>query len=105
MWVVEFQAKIIDSRIEIPPALREQLSGEVNVILFAEGREHDQTAWPEQNRNRWELIAKKARGGLTDVESKVLAALQQRADERLAQVGPRPVEQVERLYAELSKQG
>jgi hypothetical protein len=105
MLAVEFQAKIIDGRIEIPQAVREQFTGEVYVILFAEGADHDQMAWPEQNRRRWELIAKKVRQGLTDAESKELATLQQRANERLAQVGPRPVEQLERLYAELIEQG
>jgi len=105
MLAVEFQAKIIDGRIEIPQAIRERFTGEVNVILFAEGADHDQSAWPEQNRRRWELIAKKVRQGLTEAESKELETLQQRANERLAQVGPRPVEQLERLYAELSEQG
>lgn len=105
MWAVEFQAKIIDGRIEIPQAVREQFTGEVNVILFAEGADHDPAAWPEQNRRRWELIAKKVRQGLTDAETQELATLQQCANERLAQVGPRPVEQLERLYAELSEQG
>ena len=105
MVAVEFQAKIIDGRIEIPRAIREQFAGEVKVILFAEGADHDRSTWPEQNRRRWELIAKKVRQGLTDAETTELAILQQYADERLAHVGPRPVEHLERLYAELSEQG
>ena len=100
MVAVEFQAKIIDGRIEIPQAVRERFAGEVHVILFAADADHDRSAWPEQNRRRWELIAKKVRQGLTDAETQELATLQQRADERLAHVGPRPVEQLERLYAE-----
>jgi hypothetical protein len=105
MLAVEFQAKIINGRIDLPQAVRERFSGEVHVILFAAGADHDQSMWPKQNRRRWELIAKKARQGLTDIETKELTTLQQRADEQLAQVGPRPVEQLERLYAELSEQG
>ena len=45
------------------------------------------------------------RQGLTAEETQELAGLQQRADEQLAQEGPRPTEQLERLYAELSKEG
>lgn len=105
MLAVEFQAKIIDGRIEIPQPVRERFSGEVHVILFAEGADHDQSAWPEQNRRRWALIAKKVRQELTDAETKELATLQQRADERLTQVGSRPVEPLERLYAALREQG
>ena len=105
MVAVEFQAKIIDGRIEIPQAVREQFTGEVNVILFAEGVDHDQATWPEQNRRRWELIATKVRQGLTDAETQELRILQQHANERLAQVGSRPVEHLERLYAELSEEG
>jgi hypothetical protein len=105
MLAVEFQAKIIDGRIEIPQAICEQFTGEVNVILFAEGADHDQAAWPQQNRRRWELIATKIRQGLTDTEEKELTTLQERANEQLAQVGPRPIEHLERLYAELSEQG
>jgi hypothetical protein len=85
MLAVEFQATIIDGRIEIPQAVRERFSGEVNVILFATGADYDRSAWPEQNRRRWELIAKKVRQGPTDAETKELATLQQRADERLTQ--------------------
>ncbi|ETX03549.1 MAG: hypothetical protein ETSY1_46900 (plasmid) [Candidatus Entotheonella factor] len=105
MLAVEFQAKIIDGRIEIPQAICEQFTGDVNVILFAEGADHDPAAWPQQNRRRWELIATKVRQGLTEAEEKELTTLQQRANEQLAQVGPRPVEHLERLYAELSEQG
>jgi hypothetical protein len=104
MLAVEFQAKVIDGRIEIPQAIRERFSGEVNVILFADGADQDRSDWPVQNRRRWELIAKKTRQGLTAAETEELAALQAHADERLAQVGPRPVESLERLYAELSEQ-
>ncbi len=45
------------------------------------------------------------REGLTAGETQELARLQERADKQLAQVGPRPVEQLERLYAELSQEG
>lgn len=102
---VEFQAKIIDGRIDLPQAVRERFAGEVHVILFAEGTDHDRSVWPKQNRRRWELIAKQVRQGLMDVATEELATLQQRANERLAQMGPRPIEQLKRLYAELSQQG
>jgi hypothetical protein len=105
MVAVEFQTKIVDGRIEIPSALREQFQGDVNVILFAKGPEHDPVDWPVQNRYRWELIAKKVRQGLTEAEEQELARLQQRADEELARVGPRPTEELERLYAQLSQEG
>ena len=58
--------------------------------------------WPEQNRRRWELIARKVKEGLTEAEQKELALLQQRADEQLARVGARPFEELGSLYAELS---
>jgi hypothetical protein len=103
-WPLEFQAKIINGRIDLPQAVRERFSGKVHIILFPTGADHDRSMWPKQNRRRWELITKQTRRGLTDVETEELATLQQRADERLAQVGPPPVEQLKRLYAELSKQ-
>ena len=105
MVAAEFQTKVIDGRIEIPEALRNQFSGAVKVILFAEGADQNQSAWPEQNRRRWELIARKVRQGLTQAEMQELAILQGRADEQLARVGPRPVEELERWYAELSQEG
>ena len=105
MLAVEFQAKIIDGRIEIPQAICEQFTGDVNVILFAEGADHEPAAWPEQNRRRWELIATKIRQGLSEAEAKELTTLEQRANEQLAQVGPRSVEHLDRLYAELREQG
>ena len=40
-------------------------------------------AWPEQNRRRWELIARKVRQGLTAAEMQELALLQRHADEVL----------------------
>jgi hypothetical protein len=50
------------------------------------------------------LIAKQARQGLAEAEAEELAALQQRADEQLAEVGPRSFAQLERWYAELNQQ-
>jgi hypothetical protein len=105
MLAAEFQAKVIAGKIEIPEPFRAQFQGEVKVILFAEGGAREESIWPEQNRRRWELIAKMVRQGLTVEETRELANLQQRADAQLAQVGPRPVEQLERLYAELSQEG
>ncbi len=90
MLAAEFQAKVIAGKIEIPERFRAQFQGEVNVILFAEGAAREESVWPEQTRRRWELIAKMVRQGLTAEETQELAALQQRADEQLAQAGPRP---------------
>ncbi len=104
MVAAEFQTKVVDGRIEIPEALRDRFQGDVSVILFAKGTEQEQSAWPDQNRRRWELIAKKVREGLTEAEQQELALLQQRADEQLALMGPRPVEDLERWYAELSQE-
>jgi hypothetical protein len=105
MVAAEFHAKVSGGKIEIPETLRDQFQGEVNVILFAEGGAQAPSDWPEQNQRRWTLIAKMARQGLTAEETQELAALQQCADEHLAQLGPRPVEELERLYAELSQEG
>jgi hypothetical protein len=105
MLAAEFHATVSAGKIEIPEALRSQFQGEVNVILFAESGRPEEPAWPEQNRRRWELIAKMIRQGLTVEETQELAALQHRADEQMAQVGPRPVEELERLYAELRQEG
>jgi hypothetical protein len=105
MVAAEFQAKIVDGRIEIPQALLKQFQGDVNVILFAKGKDQEKSAWPDQNRRRWELIAQKVRQGLTDAEQQELALLQQRADEQLAGVGPRPVAELERWYEQLSQEG
>jgi hypothetical protein len=105
MVAAEFQGKIIDGRIEIPEALRERFLGDVKVILFAEGAEADESGWPAENRRRWDLIAREARQGLTEAETRELAVLQQRADEQLAQVGQRPLEELERWYAELNREG
>jgi len=104
MLAVEFEAKVIDGKIEIPEAVRERVSGDVSVILFSQGADQQRSVWPEHNRRRWELIAKKTRQELTREESDELATLQQRADDRLAEVGPRPVDQLERLYTELTEQ-
>ena len=95
MVTVEFQADVVDGKISLPPAVREQLRGRLHVILFAEGAEQEPARWPAQNRRRWELIAKKARQSLTAAEAKELVELQQAADAQLAQVGPRPVEHLE----------
>lgn len=75
-----------------------------HVILFAKGAEDDPSTWPNQNRRRWQLIAKKARQPLNGAETEELSALQQLADEQLAGVGSRPTEQLQQFYAELSKQ-
>jgi len=101
---VEFQAQVVNGTIEIPPSIRDQVSGEVNVILFAKGTEDHPSTWPSQNRRRWQLIAKKARQPLTDAETEELSALQNLADGQLASVGSRPTEQLQQFYAELSKQ-
>ena len=102
MFAVEFQAKVTDGKIEIPEALRQTFSGDVNVIVFTVDA-GDVSTWPERNRRRWELIAKKARQELTTSETEELATLQQRADAELARVGTRPVEHLERLYAALTE--
>lgn len=104
MLAVEFAAKVIDGKIEIPEAVRERVSGEVSVILFSQGADQERSVWPEQNRRRWELIAKKTKEELTGEEADELATLQQRADDQLAEIGPRPVEHLKRLYAELTEQ-
>jgi hypothetical protein len=105
MVAAEFQAKVVDGRIEIPETLRDQFQGDVNVILFVHGADQDNSTWPAQNRRRWDLIARKARQGLTEAEQQELARLQQRADEQLARVGPRPVEELEQWYAQLTQEG
>lgn len=105
MLAAEFQAKVVGGKIEIPEPFRAHFQGDVNVILFTDGGAREQSDWPEQNRRRWELIARMARQGLTADETKELAILQQRADEQLKQAGSRPVEELERLYAELSQEG
>ena len=74
------------------------------MIVFARGAHRDPSPWPDQNRRRWELIAKKVRQGLTDAEAQELATLQEQADQQLAHVGPRPFADLERLYAELTEQ-
>lgn len=103
MQAVEFQARVINGKIEVPEAFRDQFHGDVNVILFADGAPQDARSWPQQNRRRWELIAKKVRQGLTVQETAELAALQQLADEQLGAVGQRPVEELERLYEQLTQ--
>jgi len=105
MLAAEFQGKVVAGKIEVPEALQDQFQGEVNVILFADGGRRGESVWPEQNRRRWELIAKMVRQGLTVEEAKELAALQNRAEDQLAQVGPRPTEQLDKLYAELNQEG
>jgi hypothetical protein len=105
MVAAEFHAQIVNGRIEVPEALRDQFQGNVNVILFVEGADENPSAWPVQNRRRWRLIAKRVKMGLTDAEQRDLDALQQLADQHLAQVGPRPVDELERWYAQLSQEG
>jgi hypothetical protein len=97
MQAAEFQARIVDGKIEIPPSIRDRFQGQVSVILFTEG-----TDWPEKNQRRWALIAKKVRQGLTDTEAAELSALQCQADEQLNQIGPRPVEELELFYTQLT---
>ncbi len=104
MVAAELQTKVVDGKIEIPEALRDQFQGNVSVILFVKGTEQGQSGWPDQNRRRWELITKKVRQGLTAAEQQELALLQQRADEQLALVGPRPVEELEHWSAQLSQE-
>ena len=48
-------------------------------------------------------LAAEARKRAFDAESEELARLQQRADEQLAQLGPRPMAELERLYDELTR--
>jgi hypothetical protein len=103
MTAVEFQAEVVDGKIVVPEALRSRVVGRFHVILFAEGSEQDPAQWPDLNRRRWELIAQKARQPLSSEETEELVALQRAADERLAQVGPRPVEHLERWYAEMTQ--
>lgn len=105
MLAAEFQATIVAGKIEIPERFRAQFQGEVKVILFVEGGTGEESGWPVQNQRRWELIARMARQELTAEEREELTRLQQQADEQLGQAGPRPVEDLERLYAELSQEG
>ena len=105
MLTAEFQAKVIAGKIDVPESLCDQFQGQVNVILFTEDGMREKSGWPVQNRQRWDLIAKMHRQGLTAEETQELANLHQRADEQLAHTGPRPVEHLERLYAELSQEG
>ena len=105
MVAVEFQTRVVDGKIDVPATLRDKFHGEVNVILFTVGADQDRSAWPDQNRRRWELIVQKVRQGLTAAETQELAGLQQRADEQLARTGSRPVEELERCYAQLSQEG
>jgi hypothetical protein len=105
MLAAEFQAKIINGKIDIPAELRGEFPGDVKVILFAAGADADPASWPAQNRRRWELISKKISHALTAAEKQELASLQQQADEQLAKMGPRPLEELERLYVKLSQEG
>ena len=99
---VQLQAGVRELFFEV--CAIDQFQGEVNVILFTPGNGQTESDWPAQNKRRWELIARMARQGLTEQETQELATLQQLADEQLAKVGPRPVAELERLYAELSQQ-
>jgi hypothetical protein len=73
-------------------------------LSLPKGGERDPSQWPAHNRRRWELIAKRARQSLSDAETEELTALQRLADDRLAQLGPRPLEPLEDWFAKL-KQG
>ena len=103
MVAVEFQAEVVDGKITLPRTVRDRFQGRLHIIIFAEAAAQDSSQWPAQNRRRWELIAKKARQSLTDAETEELTALQRIADDQLAQLGPRPVEPLERWYAELTQ--
>jgi hypothetical protein len=103
MVAAEFQAEVIAGKIELPKSLLGQFQGEVKVILFADGDK--EAVWPKQNRRRWQLIAKMARHELTAEETEELATLQRCTDDQLTRLGPRPLEDLERLYAELSQEG
>jgi hypothetical protein len=104
MQAVEFQTKIVDGRIELPDSLQNRFQGEVRVIIFPGGSENDSSTWPEQNRRRWELIVKKVREGLSTAETEELDELQQVVDAKLAQIGPRPIEELQRMYDQLTQQ-
>jgi hypothetical protein len=100
---VEFDAVVSNGMIEIPDRYREHLHGTVRVVVLGAGQmSHD--SWPVNNKRRWELIEKKLEGPLSDREAHELARLQQLAEAELADVGPRPLVELERLEAELSKQ-
>jgi hypothetical protein len=101
---MEFQAEVVDGKITLPPAVREQFRGRLHVIVFAEGSEKNQDRWPEQNRRRWELIVKKTHERLTAAETEELAGLQQVADAQLAQLGSRTTDNLERWYSELTQE-
>jgi hypothetical protein len=103
MVAVEFQAEVVDGKITLPQTIRDKFRGRLHIIVFAEDCEQDSSQWPAHNRRRWELIAKKARQSLTDAETEELTALQRMADDRLAQLGPRPIQPLERWYAELTQ--
>jgi len=103
MSAVEFQTSVVDGQIQLPDAVRDRFQGVVNVIVYDGDEANGPSAWPVQNRRRWELIAQKARQGLGRAEEQELAELQERADDRLAQVGPRPTDDLEQLYAGLTQ--
>jgi hypothetical protein len=103
MVAAEFQAEVIAGKIELPKSLLDQFQGQVKVILFADGDK--EAAWPKLNQRRWQLIAKMARHELTTEEAGELAILQRSADEKLTHLEPRPLEDLLRLYTELSQEG
>lgn len=103
MSAVEFQARIVGGKIEIPSSLLGQFEGAVNVILFT--ADDQEATWPEANRRRWQLITKAARFGLTAEEAAELSSLQWRADKNLKKLGDRPMDELESLYVKLTQEG
>ena len=103
MPAVEFQTSVVDGQIQLPDAVRDCFQGVVNVIVYDWDEGKGPPSWPVRNRRRWELIARKARKGLGKAEELELSALRERADDQLAQVGPRPTDDLEQLYARLTQ--
>lgn len=102
MAAVEFEAKLVDGKIEVPATVQSRFTGSVGVILF-DGDERTLESWPVQNRRRWELIMKQARSSLTALESAELVVLHNEADTQLDRVGKRSMPDIERMYAELEQ--
>jgi len=59
--------------------------------------------WPAINRRRVDLIRKKVRGDISASEQNLLHALQAAADRYLAEVAPRPLDELRRLEEELQQ--
>lgn len=102
MIAAEFQANITDGTIQIPLSHRDRFQGDVCVILLADAHVSGDDPWPEQNARRWQLISQATRRRLSQPEQGELDSLNRLADQRLDQVGPRPIAELEKLYAELN---